>query len=147
MAQGVTIAGNSYPDVPSIEVPKTGGGTAVFYDASIATATADKIESGYTAFGATGLITGTGSGGGGGSDISTETYYGDNYIDFDGNVPTFMYTSGSSIIMSQIFVSGADLPDALSEVSFTMSYYDENNSVGYFSDSQLCRRDHVLFCS
>ncbi len=62
MAQTISIAGASYPDVPSIQVPKTGGGTAVFYDASIATATADKILSGYTAFGATGLITGTAAG-------------------------------------------------------------------------------------
>lgn len=65
MAQSISIAGASYPDVPSIECPKTGGGTAVFYDASIATATAAEILSGYTAFGATGLLTGTASGGGG----------------------------------------------------------------------------------
>lgn len=32
MAQNVTIAGASYPDVPSIIVPKTGGGEAAFYD-------------------------------------------------------------------------------------------------------------------
>lgn len=34
MAQNVTIAGASYPDVPSIIVPKTGGGEAEFYDMS-----------------------------------------------------------------------------------------------------------------
>lgn len=32
MAQNVTIAGASYTDVPAIDVPKTGGGTASFYD-------------------------------------------------------------------------------------------------------------------
>lgn len=32
MAQNVTIAGRSYTGVPSINVPKTGGGTATFYD-------------------------------------------------------------------------------------------------------------------
>jgi len=39
MAQNVTIAGASYTDVPAIEVPKTGGGTAVFSDPSDVTAT------------------------------------------------------------------------------------------------------------
>ena len=34
MAQNVTIAGNSYPDVPAVNIPKTGGGLATFYDAS-----------------------------------------------------------------------------------------------------------------
>lgn len=34
MAQNVTIAGNSYPDVPAVSIPKTGGGLATFYDAS-----------------------------------------------------------------------------------------------------------------
>jgi len=32
MAQNVTIAGASYPNVPAIEVPKTGGGTATYID-------------------------------------------------------------------------------------------------------------------
>lgn len=32
MAKNVTIAGASFPDVPAIEVPKTGGGTASFWD-------------------------------------------------------------------------------------------------------------------
>ncbi len=63
MAQNVTIAGASYSAVPSVELTKTGGGVAVFYDASVATATADKILSGYTAFGSTGLLTGTASSG------------------------------------------------------------------------------------
>ena len=34
MAQNVTIAGASYTGVPAINVPKTGGGTAVFLDGS-----------------------------------------------------------------------------------------------------------------
>ena len=32
MAQNVTIAGAQYRDVPAIDLPKTGGGTARFYD-------------------------------------------------------------------------------------------------------------------
>ena len=42
----VTIAGASYPDVPAIEVPKTGGGTALFSDPSGVTATDSDVASG-----------------------------------------------------------------------------------------------------
>lgn len=66
MAQNVTIAGASYPDVPSILVPKTGGGSASFVDTSDATATAAQVLQGYTAYAGGELLTGTASGGGGG---------------------------------------------------------------------------------
>lgn len=39
MAQNVTVAGASYSDVPSVVLPKTGGGTATFYDADFKTVT------------------------------------------------------------------------------------------------------------
>ena len=32
MAKNVTVAGASYPSVPAIVLPQTGGGTATFYD-------------------------------------------------------------------------------------------------------------------
>ena len=32
MAQNITIWGASYSDVPAVELPKTGGGTATFVD-------------------------------------------------------------------------------------------------------------------
>lgn len=33
MAQNITLLGASYPDVPAVTLPKTGGGTATFIDA------------------------------------------------------------------------------------------------------------------
>lgn len=65
MAQNVTIAGASYSDVPSIVVPKTGGGTASFTDVSPTTAVASDVASGKVFFLADGTQgVGTSSGGG-----------------------------------------------------------------------------------
>lgn len=44
--QNITIAGASYSDVPAVELPKTGGGSALFVDTSDTTATAADVKSG-----------------------------------------------------------------------------------------------------
>jgi len=60
MAQNITIAGASYADVPSIEVPKTGGGTAVFADPSETTAGTGDVASGKKFLDSSGVLrTGT----------------------------------------------------------------------------------------
>jgi len=67
MAQNVTVAGASYSDVPSVALPKTGGGTSSFFDVSDTTAAASDVASGKYFYTAAGVRTeGTSSGGGGG---------------------------------------------------------------------------------
>jgi len=66
MAQNVTVAGASYSDVPSLILPKTGGGTSSFFDVSDTTAAAADVASGKYFYTSAGVRTaGTASGGGG----------------------------------------------------------------------------------
>ena len=70
MAQNITIMGASYSDVPAVQLPKTGGGTARFDDASVTTATASDVAQGKIFLASDGSITtGTGTGGGGGAVV------------------------------------------------------------------------------
>lgn len=47
-----------YSNVPSVQIPKVGGGTATFYDASEETVTAGDMLNGVKAIGAGGEVTG-----------------------------------------------------------------------------------------
>lgn len=67
MAQNITLQGASYSDVPSVLLPKTGGGTASFVDVTDTTAAAGDVASGKYFYTSAGVRTqGTASGGGGG---------------------------------------------------------------------------------
>lgn len=59
MAQNVIINGVTYQNVPEVDIPKSGGGTAKFFDAAGATAAAGDILTGKSAFGASGEISGS----------------------------------------------------------------------------------------
>lgn len=71
MAQNITLLGASYSDVPAVTLPKTGGGTARFDDASVTTAVASDVASGKIFLAANGTITTGTNSGGGGSGIGT----------------------------------------------------------------------------
>lgn len=66
MSQNITLLGASYSAVPGVTLPKTGGGSATFYDVSDTTASASDVASGKYFYTASGVKTeGTNSGGGG----------------------------------------------------------------------------------
>lgn len=71
MAQNITLWGASYSNVPSVLLPKTGGGTASFTDVTDTTASASDVASGTYFYTSAGVRTqGTASGGGGGSGLT-----------------------------------------------------------------------------
>lgn len=59
MAQNVVINGVTYQNVPEVDIPKNGGGTAKFYDTADADAAAANILAGKKAYGASGAIDGS----------------------------------------------------------------------------------------
>lgn len=59
MAQNVIINGVTYQSVPEVDIPKSGSGTAKFYDTSSADATGADILTGKTAFNASGSVGGS----------------------------------------------------------------------------------------
>lgn len=60
MAQNVIINGVTYSNVPEVDIPKSGGGTAKFYDTEGASSvSAGDVLAGVVVYGATGAITGT----------------------------------------------------------------------------------------
>lgn len=66
MAQNITLLGANYSAVPGVQLPKTGGGTALFTDVTPTTAAAADVAQGKIFFDASGAQqTGTASGGGG----------------------------------------------------------------------------------
>ena len=69
MAQNISLLGATYQNCPAVLLPKSGGGTARFDDATITTAQAADVASGKLFLAADGTITtGTSSGGGGASN-------------------------------------------------------------------------------
>lgn len=59
MAQNVVINSVQYQNVPEVDIPKQGGGTAKFYDTSSADFAAGDLLTGKKAYGASGEISGS----------------------------------------------------------------------------------------
>lgn len=59
MAQNVVINSVTYSNVPEVDIPKSGGGTAKFYDTESADITASDVLTGKTGYGASGSVSGS----------------------------------------------------------------------------------------
>lgn len=59
MAQNVIINGVTYQNVPEVDIPKSGSGTAKFYDTASADITSADVLTGKTGFGSTGSVSGS----------------------------------------------------------------------------------------
>lgn len=58
MAQNVVINGVTYQNVPEVDIPKSGGGTAKFFDTAGADVTSADLLTGKTAYGPSGSVSG-----------------------------------------------------------------------------------------
>ena len=73
MAQNVVINGVTYQNVPEVDIPKSGGGTAKFFDTADADLEAAHLLTGQTCYGAAGAVQGSiPNNGSAGGNISTK---------------------------------------------------------------------------
>lgn len=107
MAQDITLLGASYSNCPAVLLPKTGGGTARFDDATVTTATASDVASGKIFLASNGTITtGTASGGGG-----TEEEHGTFTVSEDTvcSTKTILFSNAHTSIPAMWVICDADL--------------------------------------
>ena len=73
MAQNVVINGVTYQNCPEVDIPKSGGGTAKFYDTANANITSGDVLTGKVGFNASGSVSGNmANNGSTGGEISTK---------------------------------------------------------------------------
>ena len=97
MAQNVIINGVTYQNVPEVDIPKSGGGTAKFYDTAAADVAAGDLLTGKTAFGSGGSVSGSmPDNGATGGTISTKAG--------TVNIPAG-YTSGGTVSLASAAIS------------------------------------------
>lgn len=152
MAKNITLMGASYSNVPAVQLPQTGGGTARFDDASVTTAVASDVASGKVFLAADGTITtGTNSGGGGASNIVQGTFTTGSTGGSTGTF-TIPYTGNGYPIALMIVVKGGaynETSTGNTEWFYSVKRYDAGvfymtkaeipNAPSYESTSTLAR--------
>ena len=118
MAQNISLQGAVYSAVPSVLLPKQGGGTASFTDVTDTTAAAADVASGKYFYTAAGVRTaGTASGGGASWTVKTATKTASNY-------PTSLgFTIQSGLSTSRIKALFVKLATQVSSSGNTTYYY------------------------
>lgn len=107
MSQDISLLGATYSDVPGVQLPKSGGGLALFTDVTDTTAAAEDVASGKYFYTAAGVKTeGTASGGGATLKYGVlrpdaelvKSYTYDKYIHADEGVTMPAYTTTSTTL-------------------------------------------------
>lgn len=105
MAQNITLWGASYSDVPSVILPKTGGGTASFTDVTDTTAAASDVATGKYFYTSAGVKTAGTNSGGGGSNIVQGTFTTGATRNTTGTV-TLNYSGSGYPIACFVYING-----------------------------------------
>ena len=105
MAQNITLQGASYSDVPSVLLPKTGGGTASFTDVTDTTASANDVTAGKYFYTAAGIKTEGTSTGGGGTTAGTVTQDANGYLILDDDAPTSITVESLSVTQNGTYTA------------------------------------------
>lgn len=115
MSQNISLWGASYSNVPSVTLPKTGGGTASFTDVTDTTATASDVASGKYFYTAAGVKTqGTSTSGG----YITQDANGYVVLSSTNGVPTLIT---KSITANGTYNASSDNASGYSNVSVNVS--------------------------
>lgn len=107
MAQNVVINGVTYSNCPEVDIPKSGGGTAKFYDVSDASLdNANKMLSGVTAYGGSGTkYTG---------NIASKTAATYTPTTSDQTITAGQYLSGAQTIKGDANLTGQNIRSGVS---------------------------------
>lgn len=120
MAQNIDLLGAQYSDVPAVELPKVGGGTASFTDVTDTTAAAADVAQGKYFYTSAGVRT-EGTSTGGGTEAGTVTQDANGYLVLDDDPPAGPSLITKSITANGTYNASSDNADGYSSVTVNVS--------------------------